>query len=405
MVKVYSLENLFFILFVVFLLQTACVKGKADPSPRSFLNEIKATTVSTAATPAIDAGRFYSIALHADGTVWTWGQNHKGQLGDGAAMNRPLPVQVKGLAGIRAVAGADSHAVVLKADGTVWAWGDNNYGQLGIGRMGPPITSPVQVNGLTGVVDVAAGQYHAAALKADGTVWAWGQNHKGQLGDGTTIDRSLPVQVMGLKDIVDVELGQDHGIALKSDGTVWTWGFNRKGQLGDGTTGDRLLPVQVIGLTDVVDVAGGQFHSAALKIDGTVWTWGYSEFGQLGDGSLEDRSIPVQVVVLKDVKDIEAGWYNTIALKNDGTVWMWGSNLFGQLGDGTNYRSAHFRIFPAPVKHLTGVIDIAGGEYHGIAMTSDGSVWTWGDNADGELGDGTASHRSLPVKVMKLKTP
>jgi alpha-tubulin suppressor-like RCC1 family protein len=144
---------------------------------------------------------------------------------------------------------------------------------------------------------VKGGNYHSVALKTDGTVWAWGYNYYGQLGDGTYTDRSTPAQVSNLTDVKAISTLSSHALALKSDGTVWAWGYNYFGQLGDNTTTNRNTPVQVQNLTNVVAVAAGGSHSLALKSDGTVWAWGNNYSGQLGDNSTTNRSLPVQVPI------------------------------------------------------------------------------------------------------------
>jgi len=289
------------------------------------------------------------------------------------------------------------HTCALKSDGTVWCWGDNEYGELGDGTTTERHT-PVQVSGLTNVVAVAPGSVHTCALKSDGTVWCWGDNYYGQLGDGTTTERHTPVQVSGLTNVVAVTVGSLHTCALKSDGTVWCWGFNGAGELGDGTTTDRHTPVQVSGLTNVVAVTVGFVHTCALKSDGTVWCWGYNHHGELGDGTTTDRHTPVQVSGLTNVVAVEAGGGHSCALKSDGTVWCWGDNYYGQLGDGTTTD----RHTPVQVSGLTNVVAVTAGSEHSCALKSDGTVWCWGDNEYGELGDGTTTERHTPVQVSGL---
>ena len=180
---------------------------------------------------------------------------------------------------------------------------------------------------------IAGGDTHTVALKSNGTVWAWGRNESGQLGDGTTTDRNSPVQINTLSDVIAIAGGGSRTVALKSDGTVWTWGNNYSGQLGDGTTTNRNSPVAVSGLSNVIAIAAGHAHTVALKSDGHVWAWGVNNFGQLGNGTTTDRNSPVQVNTLSNVIAIAAGTVHTVALKSNGTVWAWGENDYGQLGD------------------------------------------------------------------------
>jgi len=269
---------------------------------------ILAPDMASAVTPDISAGGSHTLALKDDGTVWAWGFNFDGRLGDGTSTQRLTPVQVTGLTDVTAIAGGGGHSLALKSDGTVWAWGRNNDGQLGDGTTTNRFT-PVQVTGLTDVFKIAAGGSHSLALKSDGTVWAWGFNGNGQLGDGTTTNNSTPVQVTGLTGVTAIAGGFQHSLALKSDSTVWAWGSNDQGQLGDGTTTQRLTPVQVTGLTGVSAIAGvGSSNSLALKSNGTVWAWGDNNNFQLGDGKQPgqnfDSSVPVQVMGLTSVISI-----------------------------------------------------------------------------------------------------
>ena len=301
--------------------------------------------------------------------------------------------------GVTMVAGGILHTLALQNDGTVWAWGSNNQGQLGDGTRNKQL-APVQVQGLSPVVAIDAGSYHSLVVKNDGTVWTWGANSNGQLGDGTKNDRLTPIQVQGLSSVVAVDAGLHHNLALKSDGTVWAWGPNNLGQLGDGTNDERLTPVQVQGLSSVVSISANRERSLAIKNDGTVWAWGWDDYGTLGDGYPEiNRSTPVQVQNLSSVVAIDAGFYHNLALKSDGTVWAWGHNYYGQLGDET----AKIRYTPVQVQGLGSVVDIAAGLSHSLAVKSDGTVWAWGSNDSGQLGDGTLGH-STPAQVQGLSS-
>lgn len=276
----------------------------------------------------------------------------------------------------------------------VFGWGDNSQGQLGDGtttdRSTPVMTAPSDV-----WMSVAAGAEHSIAMKHDGTMWAWGDNSQGQLGDGTTTDRLAPVQIGTGTTWDAVAAGNDFSLALKEDGTMWAWGNNFDGQLGDGTTTDRLAPVQVGSATTWVQVAAGNDHSMALKDDGTLWAWGNNLNGQLGDGTITQRTAPVQIGTGTTWAYASAGNGHSLALKEDGTMWAWGLNLDGQLGDG----SITPRLSPVQIGSSTNWDLVAAGDGHSLGVMQDGTLWAWGNNFDGELGDGTTTDRLSPVRV------
>lgn len=342
----------------------------------------------------IAAGGWHSLVICADSTVKAFGENATGQLGDGGNTDQSTPVAVSGLTSVVAVsAGGDqleAHSVALKSDGTVWAWGSNLYGGLGNASL-INTTAPVQAIALSDVIAIAAGGWHTVALKSDSTVWTWGWNIDGQLGDGTTTDRTIAGKINGLSGVVDVKAGTYHVLALKSDGTVWAWGDNVSGQIGDGTTADQLTPVQVSGLTDVVKIATGRFFSLAVKSDGTVWTWGENLYGQLGDGTTTDRSTPVQVTGLAgSVTVATCGAFECHVTLSDSTVWAWGRNTYGNIGDGTlTHRST-----PVQMDGISGVVGLAAGTNFSLAYKADGTFWGCGRNASGQLGDGTFLQRN-----------
>jgi len=307
------------------------------------------------------------------------------------------------------LAGAYGHTLVLKSDGTVYATGFNAGGQLGNGT-NVSRSTPVKVSGLDSVTAVAAASSHSLALKSDGTVWAWGSNNSGQVGDGTTTHRNTPVQVTGLTSVTAISAGSyGHSLALKSDGTVWAWGQNEYYQLGDGTSMNSSTPVQVIGLSGVTAIAGGRQFSLALKDDGTVWAWGHSfQCDRMGgdiDTAIDDFS-PAMVPGLSGVTAVAAGYDHALALKSDGTVWAWGWNGDGQLGDGTyNWRTRVPLVVRA--SGLSGVTAIAAGSSLSLALKNDGTVWAWGDNYQRQLGDGTIglfvpARSNVPVRVKNL---
>ena len=345
--------------------------------------------------PAITAGDYHSVALNDDGTVWTWGDNGYGQLGDGATTNRNAPVQVNSLHDVVAVEGGGNHTVALAGNGRVWAWGDNSNGQLGDGTFLSK-THPAPVARLTEGVAIAAGYSHSLVLKKDGTVWAWGDNSSGQLGNGTTESRNIPEPVLHLAEVIAIAAGQYHSIALRRDGTLWAWGANGDGQLGDGSFHTRMVPVQVSGLSHVVSVAAGGYHGLAIQSDRKVWTWGRNLEGQLGDSPYDHMTSPVPITGLSGVMLVAVGATHSLALKSNGTVWAWGENDHGQLGNHTFQASSS----PVQVPDLVSVIGLAAGANHSLALRNDGTVWAWGDNGSGQIGDGTFGSQNAPVQTI-----
>ncbi len=348
------------------------------------------------------ASMLHTVALKTDGTVWAWGANSAGQLGDGSRTTASVPIQMPGVSGMQMIAAGISHTVLQKSDGTVWGVGRNSSGEMGAQTNGAALT-PVQAQGFSGAQRIAAGFAHTVALRNDGTVWTWGSNDHGQLGRSTTDTCRgspcglQPAQVPGLAGVTEIAAAWFHTLALKSDGTVWAWGANYAGQLGDGTLTDRSSPVQVAGLSGISQIAAGMSHAIALKSDGTVSTWGDNSAGQLGDGSTTNRSTPVQVPGLTGVGGIAAGWRNSAAGTADGSGWVWGDNSVGNLGDGTTIN----RTSPVRLQGWTGIQNIGFGLVTSV-LKSDGTVWSWGFNGYGQLGNGGVTSSSIAVAVPAL---
>jgi Raf kinase inhibitor-like YbhB/YbcL family protein len=346
----------------------------------------------------VDGGDEHSLALKSDGTVLAWGNNLYGQLGNESTLDQTFPVQVSSLTDVVSVASGNYHSIALKADGTVWGWGRNEGSILGsvLGSTNYKQTTPFQISELTDVAAIAAGAYFSVALKNDGTVWAWGNNFYGQLGNGIANVWSRPVQVSNLVDVKAIAVGEDHALAVKDDGTVWAWGNNSHGQLGSGDLGvvKAKEPVQVLGLSDVKAVAAGYAHSLALKGDGTVWAWGLNGCGQLGHwNNNSDQAVPSQVVGLTGVTSIAAGWEWSLALK-EGLAFAWGDNNWGQLGEGTS----NIKTSIVQVTRLTNLKEISAGKEHTLAILNDNTLWAWGRSNKGQLG--SANDMSyIPVKV------
>jgi len=296
---------------------------------------------------------------------------------------------------IQVLAAGGEFTLALENNGTVWAWGENRYGQLGDTTTTNRYT-PIQVQGLGDAISIAAGYHHSIALKRNGMVWGWGQNAYGQLGDNTTTNRYVPVQVQILSEVISIAAGEYHTLALKSDGTVWAWGQNSAGQLGDNTITNRYVPTQVQNLTSVVSVSAGSNFSLALKSDGTVWAWGQNTYGQLGNTA--NSPTPIQVRNLSDIIAVSAGQYHSLALKNDGSVWAWGYNNYGQLGDDSIIN----RDVPTQVQNLSGVTAVAAGFSSSLVLKNDNTVWAWGYNEHGQIGDNTEINRYSPVPTQNM---
>ncbi len=336
----------------------------------------------------IAAGGNHTLALKDDGTLWGCGNNDYGQVGNGIVSFSTLPLPVAGFTLATALAGGGRHTVAIADGGFIWNWGDNVYGQLGSGDYADR-PAPVRITSLLGAEHVAAGENHSVAVVTGGQVWSWGDNSHGQLGNGTTTTSPIPVLVNGLTGITAIAAGNSHTVALKSDRTVWAWGDNYYGQLGNGTQGVSAAPVQSA-ITDVVAIAASDYRTVALKSNGTVWYWGKKD-NNVNSGDLSPVQSP-----LTGITAIAAGFYHTLALRGvDGTVWAWGPNYYGELGDGTIIA----KTTPVQVSGLTAITAIAAGNGHSLAVKTGGTLWSWGDNVSGELGDGTSINRLKPVQL------
>ncbi len=436
--------------------------GLPSGIPGNFFGELgthpgadKALPARVAGLPAIKAitaGRGVTFAVAEDGRLWAWGNNDYGMLGDGTTTSRAAPGVVAGIEGAVAVGAGHMHTLALTADGDVWAWGTNDHGALGDGTYGNRRLQPARVAGIGSVSAIAAAYYHSLALKRDGTVWAWGSNASGLLGDGTFTPRFTPRQTTRLTDVVAISTSFLHSVALRSDGTVFSWGANfgcpqgnclataspipgpngmqdasgvaagamytlavdRAGNLtgvglnvagqlgGDDDALARSTPARIETLAAVAAVSAGDNHSIALMANGSVFAWGSNLYGQRGEvGTPLPAQDPRQsgaLFSMTDMTAISAGGIHNLALRADGVVWAWGGNFHFQLGvEGTT------RAEPMPLDGLPDVAAISAGRTHSVALKRDGSVWAWGSNAFGELGESaTQVARAVPAPVAGL---
>lgn len=361
-------------------------------------------------------GGRHSMALLADGSVWTWGSDVSGKLGDGNVSpsynvtnnDSFLPLRVHGpgnvgyLNSIIAISAGESHNTALRADGTVWAWGWNAMGQLGNASTNDAHT-PTQVVGLSNVVAISGRGYHDVALKSDGTVWAWGWNQYGQLGNGTTGTNALsPAQVPGITNPATISAGYAVSLALMSNGTVRIWGTGKYGELGQGSFGDHSYsPIPVPGLSNVLMISAGFECPEALKADRTIWMWGYNDLGELGNGNETNEGSPGQVLNLTNVIYTGlTGDRDNCAIREDHTLWTWGRNYNGQLGMGTADQNPHPLPMQVPPFGNGYVIAALTPDWHGLALESDGTLWGWGINDHGQLGNTTTNSAYSPGPVL-----
>jgi len=338
-----------------------------------------------------------SNATSATSVISAWGADQYGQLGLGSISGYYSPKNVGSLANWSVVSGG-SHVMAVKSDGTLWAWGYNGYGQLGTGTRNN-YSSPVQVGSLTNWATVSAGSTsHTLAVDTSGKLWAWGNNYYGQLGLGNTTLYSSPVQVGSLTNWKTVTAAYSVSYAIKTDGTLWSWGFNNNGQLGDNTATAKSSPVQ-IGSKFWVQISSSGSHTLGLQKDGTMWAWGSNGNGQLGSGSTTVQSSPVQIGSSFFWQSIAAPYGNanahSLAVTTTGALYTWGYNAQGQLGTGntTSYSA------PKQIGLLTNWLNVAGGQYWSQATKTDGTLWAWGSNGNGQLGSNNTTSYSSPKQV------
>lgn len=351
----------------------------------------------------ISAGNSFTMAIKNDGTLWGWGFNSSGQLGNGNATMSFSPIQIGTESNWKSVSTGDAHTIALKNDGSLWGWGFNSFGEAGSsnGTSGDggstAISTPTRIGSANNWESISTGNFHSVAIKSDGTLWAWGNNHYGQLGNNTTVAKeyNTPVQIGTDTNWSKVSAANAHNIALKADGSLWAWGNNVFNQLGDGTDTERLTPVQIGSATNWQSISAGFNHNLAIKSDGTLWAWGTNTNRQLGDGTNKTKADPTQIGTLTDWQTVDAGTYYSSAIKNDGTLWMWGINSWGQLGNGNKITQAT----PLQIATNASWSQVNTGFNHALAIKTDGSLSSWGRNFYGPLGNGTNTDTTTPVSI------
>jgi len=332
-------------------------------------------------TSVVSAGYAHTVAVGTDGTLRTWGAGWDGALGNGEYGSSSRPQRIG--TGWAYVSAGDGHTVAITSQGSIWAWGRNSSGQLGDGTT-TNRNVPVRLYDRFWASSISAGNYRTAAIRAEwgngsGSLWAWGSGHG-----------NIPVQIGTDTNWVSVSAGGSIA-AIRTDGTLWTL-----------QSGIHARVAQVGTDNDWAFVSAGGSHIAAIKTNGTLWTWGSNSSGQLGDGTTTHQSSPVQVGTATTWASVSAGGSHTVGIRTDGSLWAWGRNNYGQLGDGTtNNRHTPIRIGTATNWASVSAGGDSGWEGHTVAIRTDGSLWAWGRNDAGQLGDGTRrNNRYSPVQIM-----
>ena len=371
--------------------------------PGGYSKPIQILPFSTSQINPYNYGNDVNIIIQSNGTLWGWGNGSNNQLGLNDNVIRSSPIQIGSLSTWTQIANGYFDTLAIQSNGTLWSWGYNSFGLLGLSDTTNRST-PTQVGTLSVWTQVSSGTYPILAIQSNGTLWSWGANDLGQLGQSDTTDRYSPIQVGALSTWKQVACGYKHVLALQSDGTLWSWGANGNGQLGQSNTTNRYSPVQV-GTSLWKQIFGGFKHSLAIQSNGTLWACGYNFYGQLGTSDLTDRTVFTQIGVATNWAQIAAGYIHSLAIQSNGTLWAWGNNSFGQLGTS----DVTHRSTPIQVGILTGWTKVSALKQSSLALLSGsagatanlsagGTLWTWGNGGNGQLGMlYDTSNRLIPV--------
>lgn len=346
------------------------------------------------------ASSYHSFEIR-NGSLWAYGFNAVGQLGDSTNIQRNEPVQIGVENNWVVVAAGYWHSVGIKSNGTLWACGWNNEGRLGDGTFTNAIRMMMaQIGTDSSWVSVVTGENHTLALKADGTLWAWGSNVYGQLGDGSLVNKNVPVQIGTEHNWTAVSAGRSHSLALKADGSLWAWGDNEFGQCGFFSPSYSTVPLRVGTDNSWVKISAGYTYSLGLKANGSLWSWGQNSSFALGNGISSNKSNPVQIGIGSIWKCMSAGKNHGAAIKSNGTLWLWGTNLNGELASPT------YIEMPVPTQFGTenNWVNVSLGTGHTMAEKADGTIWTWGRGDYGQTGNGSISNQTNPLLISTTKS-
>ncbi len=351
----------------------------------------------------IASGFAHSLALRSDGSIWGWGNNNHGQLGDSTLSNHPVPIRIGTENDWIKIVAHGNFSMGLKYDGTLWAWGDNGRGQLGDGTQIDRYNPVQEITQSNNWSEVAAGYSHVIALKSNYTLWSWGNNYSGELGQGTSAitSQSIPTQVGTDQDWKYVYAGgvsefMNVSCAIKSDDRLWFWGDNYWGQCNLGANNIYSPEPRNNQLDWKPQVSIGGSHVVALRLNGSLWSWGFNSYSQVGNNYNNTCYSPILINATTNWKSVTAGGLFSMALKSDGTLWSWGANTFGNLANGSYYQQGS----PAQVTNDSDWMAISSAGNHVVLLKNNGSVWCVGSGSSGQLGNSLTSNSPSPVRVL-----
>ena len=364
--------------------------------------------VGSACWRQVSAGQNFTLAIKSDGTLWGWGQNSNLLgLGLGNLANQNLPTQIGTDNDWLTVSAGTIHSLAIKTNGTLWSWGNGQYGQLGNGVFNSATPNVTQVGTANDWLKISAGNRFSLAIKNTGTLWSWGWDFTGQLGNGlTTPDLNLPGQVGTGNNWFSIDAGDQHSLAIQTTGTLWAWGNNTFGQLGDGTNTTSLIPIQIGTSTNWARISAGTDHSMAIDSSNILYTWGNNTNGQLGDGTNTASNVPIPISFASDGTvsfyiAISAGQTHSLAIKSNNTLWSTGLNNQGQLGLG-NLTNTNVMT---QVGTANTWIGLSAGHTHSHAVDSNTDIWSTGRGLEGELGIGSNTAFNTLQQVACPTTP
>ena len=320
-------------------------------------------------------GNSHSGAITKDGSLYMWGHNAWGQLGNGTITFSSTPIKI--MDNIASVSLGSYYSEAITKDGSLYMWGDNTI---------TASLTPIKI--MDNVASISLGVCHSGAITKDGSLYMWGQNYYGQLGNGTETDSSTPIRIMD--NVASVSLGSNYNGAITKGGSLYMWGYNHHGQLGNGTKTNSSIPIKI--MDNVASISLGDYHGGAITKDGSLYMWGYNYYGQLGNGTETESLTPIKI--MDNVAFVSLGNSHSGAITKDGSLYMWGHNYRGELGNGTKTSSS------TPIKIMDNVASVSLSTGYSGAITKDGSLYMWGYNGWGQLGNGTTTDSSIPIKIM-----